>query len=378
MSKKKSCFFKLNQNLQFFLILSVDYNQMKKLIIFSVFFPFLSLGQTGGKSAYPFLNLTQNARAGGIGNDLITVYDDDINLGVLNPAVLNTTMSHSIAANQSLLAGGIYHGMFVYGHDIKNLGTGAIHLRYLSYGKMDRMDETGERLGSFTAGDFALGASLGRELNPHISIGGAFNFIWSQLETYSSFGISLDLAGTYKTLDKNTIISAVVRNIGTEIKPYRKGVRSPLPINVMLGISHKLNHAPFRFSIIYHHLNKWDLTYFDPNQKPKIDPLTGESMPLDGAKFIEKLGRHFIFQVESKIANVFSLRLGFDYNRRKEMLVANRPGIGGFSFGVGLSLKRFAVDYGFSAFSSAGYHNMITFRTNINTWRKKGGVPASE
>lgn len=345
---------------------------MKQIIIVLILVPFLTMGQTGGRNAFPFLDLSYNARAVGLGGDLITVFDDDVNLGILNPAAFNTQMDNSLGVNQALLAGGVYHGMVSYAKDIKSIGTGGLSLRYVSYGQMDRRDETGEKSGTFTAGDFAVSASLGRRLNKNISIGANFNLIWSQLEAYSSMGVSADIAGMFHSNDERTIVSAVVRNIGAQLSTYTEKTRAPLPINALIGVSHRLEHAPFRFSIIMHHLNRWDLSYFDPQEKPKTDPLTGELIPVEKAGFGEKLGRHFVFQVEALIGKIVRLRIGFDYNQRMEMLVSNRAGMGGFAFGAGLNFKRFAVDYGLSIYSAAGYQNTITLRTNFNKWRKKG------
>jgi len=328
------------------------------------------MGQTGGKNAFPFLDLPYNARAAGLGRQLITVFDDDINTGVQNPAAFNSKMDNSIGFNQALLAGGINHGMVAYAKHFDKVGTAAVHLRYVAYGKMDRMDVNGEKLGTFSAGDFVLGGSIGRTLNQNLSIGATFNLIWSQLESYSSMGVSLDLAGMYRSTNERTTVSAVVRNAGAQLSTYTEKTRAPLPIQAMLGVSHKLEHAPFRFSIVAHHLNKWDLTYNDPNAKPTTDPLSGEIVPVKKAGFGEKLGRHFIFQVETLIGKTVRIRGAFDYNQRKEMLVQNRPGMGGFSFGAGLNFKRFSVDYGLYIYSSAGFNNQISLRTNIDKWRK--------
>lgn len=328
------------------------------------------IAQTGGKNAFPFLDLPYNARATALGRTFITAYDDDINTGIQNPASFNSEMSNSFGVNQALLAGGILHGMVAYAHDINNIGTGSLHLRYASYGRMDRTDETGAELGTFSAGDFALGASLGRSLNKNLSIGATFNLIWSQLESYSSMGVSLDFAGMYRSTNERTIVTAMVRNIGVQLFNYTDKTRTPLSINAMIGVSQKLNHAPFRFSVVMHDLNRWDLTYFDPNEKPKNDPLTGELIPVEKAGFGEKLGRHFIFQVEALIGKVVTIRGAFNYNMRRQLLVENRPGMGGFSFGAGLNFKHFTVDYGLYIFSSAGFNNMISLRTNIDSWRK--------
>src|SRR5690554_7802460 len=94
----------------------------------------------------------------------------------------------------------------------------------------------------------------------------------------------------------------------------------------MLGVSHKLEHAPFRFSIVAHHLNTWDLSYNDPNAKPTTDPLTGELVPVEKAGFGEKLGRHFIFQVETLIGKAVRVRAAFDYNQRRERSEERRVG----------------------------------------------------
>ena len=235
---------------------------------------------------------------------------------------------------------------------------------------MDRTDETGAEMGTFSAGDFALGTSLGRSINKNLSIGATFNVIWSQLETYSSMGLSLDFAGMYRSNTERTLVSAVVKNIGVQLFNYTNKERKPMAINAMIGVSHQLKYAPFRFSVIMHHLNKWDLTYFDPNEKPKTDPLTGDIIPVEKAGFGEKLGRHFIFQAEILIGKIVRVRGAFNYNRRRQLLVENRPGMGGFSFGAGLNFKRFTIDYGLYIFSSAGFNNMISLRSNINSWKK--------
>jgi hypothetical protein len=343
---------------------------MTRLIIILCLIPFVTFGQTGGTNAFPFLDLPDNARAAALGRKFITAYDDDINTGIQNPASFNSEMDNSIGFNQALLAGGINHGMVAYAKDIDKVGTAAIHLRYVAYGKMDRTDVNGENIGKFSAGDFALGGSVGRTLNKNISIGATINLIWSQLESYNSMGISVDLAGMYRSLNERTTVSAVVRNAGVQLSTYTEKTRAPLPVQAMLGLSHKLEHAPFRFSIVAHHLNKWDLTYNDPNAEPTTDPLTGEFIPVETASFGEKLGRHFIVQIETLIGKTVRIRGAFDYNQRREMLVQNRPGMGGFSFGAGMNFKRFTVDYGLFIFSSAGFNNMISLRTDFDKWRK--------
>ena len=344
---------------------------MKFAVLASFLFVTLtSVCQTGGVNVFPFLEMTYNARAAALGRKLITTYDDDVNMGVFNPASFNESMDNSIGFNQALHAGGINQGMITYGKHFQDKGTGAAHLRYVAYGKMDRTDETGQTIGTFSAGDFVLGGSFARRINPRISVGASLNIIWSQLESYSSLGLGLDLGGIYISKSERTQVSAVVRNAGVQLKAYTEGNRAPLPAQAMMGVSHKLEHAPFRLSLVAHHLNQWDLTYNDPTLEPTIDPLTGEEIPVPTAGFGEKLARHFLFQVEVLAGKTLRIRGAFDYHQRRQMLVQNRPGMGGFSFGAGLNFKRFSVDYGLYIFSSAGFNNILTIRTDFDKWKK--------
>ncbi len=326
--------------------------------------------QIGGKTTFSLLDFGFNARANALGTDFITVKDQDVNLGVINPSVFNKKMNNTGGFNQAFLAGGINLGMISYAKNLDTATTLAGHLRYVNYGKMDRTDIAGTVLGSYNPTEYILGIGAGKQLNPQISIGANFNMIYSQLESYNSFGISTDIAGSY-TLDKaNLLVTALVKNIGVQINSYTKKNRAQLPVDFQIGISHKLKHAPFRFSIVAHHLNVWDITYNDPNLKPTIDNLTGDTIAVKYPSFIEKLGHHFIFQNEILISKSIHLRAAFDIHKRQELKVAQRPGMAGFSFGLGLYFKRISIDYGFQIYSKAGYGNMLTLTSNLSTWKK--------
>lgn len=343
----------------------------KQLTFLALIISAFSYGQTGGIHAFPFLDLTYNARSAALGRYYLTVEDDDVNLGVNNPALLNKEMHNTIGFNQALLAAGINHGMVAYANHLERWDvTGSAHIRYVAYGEMERTDVNGEVIGTFSAGDFIVGAGVGKKLNPRINIGANFNIIGSQLESFSSYGVSIDMAGSYLSEDELTALALLVRNAGYQLTTYTTSDRAPLPANAMFSASHDLEHAPFRLGVVVHHLNKWDLTYTDPNAEPTTDPLTGELVPVPTAGFAEKLARHFIFQAEMNVGNSVRLRAAFDYQRRREFLVPNRPGMAGFSFGVGLNFKRFSLDYGLLIFSNAGYNNLISLTTNLDKWRK--------
>lgn len=343
---------------------------MKQLVLLSgLFIATFSAGQTGGNTSFALLDLTYNARSAGLGNDFISVKDGDINLGIANPSLLNDKMHTGLGFNQAILAGGINYGMFTYGHKLWG-GLLSSHIRYVNYGEFKRTDVNGNDLGTFRPFESIIGAGYGKQLNPRISVGGNLNLIYSQLEGYNSFGVAIDLAGTYTHQNENLLITALFKNAGAQLKSYHGESKGPLPAELQMAVSYKLPHAPFRISVLAHHLNKWDITYNDPNLKPTIDPLTGDTIPVPVAGFGEKLARHFTPQLEILISKNIHLRTGFDYHRRQEMKLETRPGIAGFSFGAGFYFKRFSVDYGFSVYSRAGFNNMLTITTHFSDWRK--------
>jgi hypothetical protein len=339
------------------------------LLLLSFVLTGFSFGQTGGNTSFALLDLTYNARSAGLGNDFISVKDEDINLGIANPSLLNEKMHSGLGFNQAIMAGGINYGMFAYGHSLWG-GVLSSHIRYVNYGEFRRTDINGTDLGSFKPFESILGFGYGKQLNPRISVGGNLNFIYSQLESYNAFGLSVDLAGTYTNKSEDLLITALFKNAGAQLEAYNSDVKAPLPAELQMAVSYKLAHAPFRFSLLAHHLNKWDITFNDPNLKPTIDPLSGDTIPVDVAGFGEKLARHFTAQVEILATKNIHLRAGFDYHRRQEMKLETRPGIAGFSFGAGLYFKRFSIDYGFSVYSRAGFNNMLTLTTHFSDWRK--------
>lgn len=340
------------------------------LLVLFIAITSISVGQTGGTNSFPMLNLTYNARSAGLGGNFISVRDNDVNLGISNPSLANAKMNQQISFNTALLSGSINYGALGYGYNLKNIGSLTSYIKYVSYGKFERTNVDGTSDGTFSPFEMIAGTSIGRELNPRLSIGASLNLLYSQLEIYNSFGASVDIAGTYHHEDKGILVTVLAKNIGYQFDTYVKGNRAPLPTEIQAAVSYKVKHAPFRFTLLGHHLNKWDLTYNDPNLVPTVDQLTGDTIPVPTTGFFEKLGRHFSYQLEVLVTKNIDLRVGFDYQRRKELALESRPGISGFSCGLGLHFDKFSLDYGFMIYSRSGFNNMLTLSTDLSKWRK--------
>lgn len=343
---------------------------MRFLIVTLLFFPLVAFSQNAvGSNGFAFLSGNYSARSIGVGGNLISIADNDLSLANDNPAVLNEKMNGMMQVNQGLLPSGINFGAVNYAIKSK-IGVFAPTLKYVSYGQFTETDETGRTLGKFKAADYSLGVNYGRTLNKVIQLGASANLLGSNLETYSAYGFSVGF-GAIMT-HPNQLISGgfAVKNIGFVFKQYTSNAKTSLPIDVQAAFSLKLKHAPFRFTVLGHHLNKWDIVYQDPNLKPTYDALTGDTIPVKTAGFGEKLAHHVNFQLELLASN-FNLRMGFDYHRRQQLKVFERPGMAGFSLGLGMKFKKFRIDYGVMLYSKAGQNHSLGISTQISNWVKK-------
>src|SRR5690606_22454383 len=151
------------------------------------------------------------------------------------------------------------------------------------------------------------------------------------LERYKSYGLALDLGGTWYNKEKEIIVSAVVKNLGVQLKSYA-GSREPLPLQLQAGISKRLEHVPFRFHLILHNLQNPDMTFVNPNADYPIDLETGEEI-INIPPFSEKIARHLILGGELLLSENFHVRVGYNHQRRKEMTLPDRLGPVGFSYG---------------------------------------------
>ena len=320
------------------------YKQMnlKKIIliyiIFTIYYPIF--GQIGGSATYDFLNLTNSARVAALGGENISLQDSDLNFVYHNPALLNSAMSENLIINYVNYFADINYGYVAYAYNFEKAGTFAAGLHYLNYGKFTKADETGVITGEFKAYELALNIFHSRKVFDSLFVLGLnLKPIYSKLENYTSFGLALDLGLSYTNTDKLFSAGIVLKNIGHQIKPYVEKNYEPLPFDIQIGISQKLAHAPFRFSFLLHHLHKWDLTYnLNANQAFSTAPNT---IIEQKTNFFDKSLRHAIFGVEFIPSKNFIVMLGYNHQKRKEMLLETKPFLVGFSWGLQIKIKKF-------------------------------------
>ncbi|NTW23191.1 MAG: type IX secretion system protein PorQ [Lentimicrobium sp.] len=330
--------------------------------------------QIGGSSTYRFLNLPNSPRVAALGGNFVAIADNDLAVGLNNPSMINKEMHNSISLNFVDYFADINYGFASYSRTFEKAGSFAATMQYLNYGKFTYADETGivdENASEFSGNELALVIGWGRRLDSLFSIGANLKAISSTLETYNSFGMAVDVAGSYHARSGFTA-SLIARNIGAQLSTYTPGNSEPLPFEIQLGISKKLKHLPFRYSVLLTNLQKWDLTYDDPAESV-VDPFTGEvQTDSDVAVFFDKAFRHVVIGGEFVPSRNFSFRLGYNYQRRQEMKVESKKGTVGFSWGFGFRVSKFNFNYARSAYHLAGSPNMLSIAFNLSDFASSG------
>lgn len=347
---------------------------MKNLRLIS-FLLFLALSQavsaqSGGKGAFSSLNLSLPPRIASTGGVPLATFDNDLNLALYNPSLINKDIDKQIAIGFTDYFADIHGGYAAYSATFKKLGSLTAGIQYLNYGSFIHTDVAGTILGEFKAADYALQLGWGRSLSENFTMGANVKFAFSKLESYSSNAIAVDLAGSYHNKSRTSSASLIARNMGAQLKPFVEGNKEELPSELLFSFSHKLKKAPLRLNLTATHLEKWDMTYIDPTYPVlTVDPLTGEKLPEKKfQKFADKLTRHLVAGVTFMPTQNLQASLGYNYLRRQEMKVQSRPALVGFSWGIGVRVKKFHINYARAAYHLAGSTNHISISTSLAQW----------
>lgn len=329
--------------------------------------------QIGGSTTFSFLDLTPSARQAALGGNIISIRDNDLNTAINNPSILNPEMDKQITFNYNPHFAGIKHGYVAFAKKINSLGTFALGMQFVDYGNFDRTDETAQELGTFSAGDYAFTLSGARPIgiDSILFVGATVRLIYSHLDTYTAWGLAADLGINYSSKNKLTSAALSIRNAGSQLKSYTSGNREPLPIEAEIGITKRFAKAPFRITVTYRHLEKFDMTYLDQQSLEETDPITGQAKEPEKVKTTTKLLRHFIISNEVLLSKNFHLRMAYNFQRRNELKVESRSAMVGLSFGLGLKISKFHFSYARSLYHLAGGTNSLAISTYLNDFRKK-------
>ena len=311
-----------------------------------------------GSGVFHFLNLPASSRLNALGGENVSISDDDISMAFINPALLTAHTDKVLQLNYAYYLAGTMFGSAMYGHNYRDNYFGAA-VHYLDYGKMSYADENGNLLGTtFTAKDICVNLMYARQLGPLFRVGATLKPIFSVYEQYTSFAMGADIGGHFQTADSTFQMGLALRNVGWQLKSFYEedfGQHTEmLPLNLELGLSYRLAHAPLRFSLTAHNLQCWD-----------IAPASEE------VKWHDMLFRHTIWAVDIvPKSNKFYLTVSYNHRRQTEMNLTEVRSLAGFAFGAGIKIYKFRLGFAMSQYTKSNFTYQVSLSTDINSFLK--------
>jgi len=310
-----------------------------RTVLSSLFIVFiLTASFTFGQNTYDFLNVDMSARAASLGGSYVT-NNDDVDVLFYNPAGLSFLEKDPVSFSFVKHLMDINLFSLAYSTEFENIGRFGTAIKYINYGSFDEADEFGNRTGEFNAGELAFILGYTNEFSENFYYGANAKVIYSSIADESSSAMALDLGINYEIPNQKMNLAASVLNLGTQLSSYID-TKEDLPLDVAIGISKRLENLPVRLSLDFHQLNK--------ERDELYQRLKGFSL---GAEFY--------------LSEVFTLRFGYDNEKRSDLKVGSSSGIAGFNGGLGVKISEYVFNYGYSSLGTIGAMHRIGLATAL-------------
>ena len=320
----------------------------------------------GGQRVFSFLDLPTHARVAALGGQVATATQPSAPYFQNNPALADSLPANQLSISlMPYLAAAKYYTL-QYGLPVKpradHRASWAIGMQYLSYGQFDLTDPAGNKLGTFTANDYALGLTHTRT-EGNFTLGATIKAVGSSIETYSAFGILADFGGVWRHPKRELTFGLTAKNVGYLVKNYGP-TSADLPFDLQAGVTFKPVHAPIRLTVTAHHLQRFDISYNDPNLNVRYD-LSGNPIPTTVSTF-EQAARHLSIGAELLFSRNVQFLIGYNHQKRQEGRLTTGSATAGISFGAMVQARGFQLTYArFSAVPTAGT-SQLSLSIDIN------------
>ena len=207
-------------------------------------------------TAVPFVNISPDARSGGMGEAGVAI-SPDANAAYWNPSKLafieepsNVTMSYSPWMRQ--IFPDVNLGYLSFYKRLSDRNTIAASMRYFNLGSVDSYDNNLYSLGTLSPNEYSFDVSMARKFGEGFSMGLTGRYIHSNLtqgavingqQTSASNAIAADVSLYYRTnsrafSDEGSFAFGVdISNIGTKMAYVNAAPAYFLPTNLRVGIA---------------------------------------------------------------------------------------------------------------------------------------------
>jgi hypothetical protein len=291
-----------------------------------------------GTSAFDFLRADVSARAAALGGSFLTITDDP-NILFYNPAGLSSLSGRKVSFGYFKHLLDINSGYASYASELPGFGFVGAGVEYINYGEFKRTGEEGQDLGTFGAGELALVAGYGGEMQSGLHYGANVKYIYSSIAETHSSAVALDFGLQYIAIPSRLLIGASLLNLGTQLNPYI-ATREQLPTDFSVGASIYPEHLPVVLIVSLHKLND---QYDSFSERMKV----------------------FSVGAEFTASSSLSLRMGYNNERRRDLNVGSGSGLAGFSAGGGIASEMYTFDYAYNSYGPVGGLHRISVLINF-------------
>lgn len=317
----------------------------------------------GGNAVFSFLRQPVGARTWALGGNNISSMAQDVSLAFQQPALLRPVHDGQISSSIQSFPAGIRNYSLVAATKLSGTSyMSGLGVNYFNYGNITQTDAAGNILGTLSPSDFVLQGMVSRTYREKFNLGVTLKFIHSNYGIFRSSGIAFDIGLAYIDTAQGWQATMVVKNMGTQLTPYTEGgKKEELPFEIQAGISKRLAHAPFQFSLTAGRLQTLNTVYNDT-----LFRATEGEIDYTGVSFLEKLVNRLTIGVQIYPHEKLELMAGYHFQRRRELNVFNQiNGLNGLTFGTALKLRKMHFMYATGFYQRNLFHQLTV---NIN-WR---------
>lgn len=289
-----------------------------------------------GSNAFTFLNIPMSTRIYGLGGVNISLVDDDVTTIDQNPALLGGEMSGQLAMSYMRYVGDSNFAGVRYAHSAGDRAAWSAAIQYFGYGDITETDAGGNVIGNFSPKDATFMVAYSHDITDRVRGGINVKGVYSTYAEYSSVALATDLGINYYDPDRDLSLSAVVANLGGQLKKFNdEGDR--LPIDIRLGWSQTFGTFPMRLSVTAWNLTKWNLPYYEYSNG------AADGHTVEKSSFSSNLFRHLVFGADLVTSPNWYLGVGYNYKTRTDMQTYHRNMLSGFSLSGGIRVSNFGV-----------------------------------
>ena len=284
-----------------------------------------------GTTTAQFLKLGIGAQSAGMGNAVTSIANGTDSI-YSNPANLNYLEKIELSFSHTMWFEDVNYEWFAIAIPTQKAGVFGIGLQYVSYGSLNKFDNTNTFDGSFSPLDIAGYLSYAN-FYERLNFGFNIKYIYSKIEESAST-FALDIGTTYDLGNDRTYIGATISNLGKDMKFNYK--TESLPFLFKLGISHYL---------LEQLLVALDLNFPNDNE------------------FYVNVGTQYCIEVANDIN--FTFMAGYE-GRNKDI-----EGFNWINLGFGIKYLDYSLNYAFVPYGDIGMTHRISLSIKLGNQIEK-------